>query len=318
VLYLPHAAAACLIERYAGYPTALFRIMGHPVQWMGDLISWLERLLNRKPDDEIEGLLRGGLALVLLLLATALPAYMLQDVLLHLPGGWLVNIVVATAFVAQKSMREHVDDVSRALSSSLAEARISVGKIVGRETTDLDESGIARAALESLAENTSDGIVAPLFWYSLLGLPGIVAYKAINTADSMIGHRSERYQFFGFCAAKLDDLVNLPASRLSALLFAAAACFTSLADGKRALRGAWRDAAKHRSPNAGWPEAALASALGLRFGGPRAYDDGAVDLPWMGDGREAMRRADIARGLALYDRSLWIMFAVLAVLATAL
>ena len=318
MLHLPHATLATLIERYTGYPDALFRIIGHPVQWIGAFIFWLDHSLNINPDDEIEALLRGGVAVILLLGATAFPAYMLQDLLNGIPGGWLINALIATAFIAQKSMRDHVQDVDHALSSSIAAARISVAKIVGRDTTQLDESGIAKAALESLAENTADGIVAPVFWYALLGLPGIVAYKAINTADSMIGHKSDRHLFFGFCAAKLDDLVNLPASRLTALLFAAAAAFTSTDSAKQSLHSAWNDATKHKSPNAGWPEAAMAGALGLKFGGPRAYEDGIVDLPWMGNGRETMARTDIAAGLALYDKSLWIMFAVLALLAIAL
>jgi adenosylcobinamide-phosphate synthase len=318
MLHFPHATLACLIEKYVGYPQGLFKVFGHPVQWIGALITWLDTTLNTKPDDELEGVLRGGLTVLVLLAATVFPAYMLQDILQDITGGWIVNALIATAFIAQKSMRDHVLDVAHALSTSVQAGRTSVAKIVGRETKDLDESGVTKAALESLAENTADGIVAPVFWYALLGLPGLIAYKAINTADSMIGHKSDRYLYFGFCAAKLDDLVNLPASRLTALLFAAAAALTSIEDGKRALQSAWRDAGKHRSPNAGWPEAAMAGALGLRFGGPRNYDDGMIALPWMGEGRETMTRTDIASGLKLYDRALWIMFGLLAVLAVTL
>jgi adenosylcobinamide-phosphate synthase len=316
--YFFEAFFACLIEKFIGYPQGLFKIIGHPVQWIGALISWLDTSLNTKPDDEVEGVLRGGLAVVVLLIATAFPAYMLQDILASLTGGWIVNAIIATAFIAQKSMRDHVVEVQHALSSSITAGRLAVAKIVGRDTTALDESGVAKAALESLAENTADGIVAPVFWYALLGLPGLVAYKAINTADSMIGHKSERFLFFGFCAAKLDDLVNLPASRLTALFFAGAAALSNREAGQRALKTAWADASKHRSPNAGWPEAAMAGALGLRFGGPRNYDEGVVALPWMGDGREYMTRADISNGLKIYDRALWIMLAVLAALAVFL
>jgi adenosylcobinamide-phosphate synthase len=318
MLHLPFAAIAIITERFIGYPPAVFKVIGHPVQWMGDLITFLDTRLNTKPDDELEGLLRGGAALAILLLCTALPAYMLQDVLSRISGGWLINVLVATAFIAQKSMKDHVLEVAHALSSSIAEGRTAVAKIVGRDTTQLDESGITKAALESLAENTADGIVAPVFWYALLGLPGIVAYKAINTADSMIGHKSDRHLFFGFCAAKLDDLVNLPASRLTALFFAGAALLTSKAAAQNALQSAWSDAGKHRSPNAGWPEAAMAGALGLKFGGPRTYDDGMIDLPFMGDGRAEMSRADLTSGLKLYDKSLWIMFAVVELLALTL
>jgi adenosylcobinamide-phosphate synthase len=318
MLFFLEAALAVLVERFVGYPKVLFKVMGHPVQWIGQLITWLDAKLNTKPDDEIEGLLRGGLAVVILLFATALPAYMLQDVLDDAWSGWVANALIATVFIAQKSMRDHVVEVAHALSSSIGAARTSVAKIVGRETKDLDASGVSKAALESLAENTADGIVAPVFWYAVAGLPGLVAYKAINTADSMIGHKSDRYFYFGFCAAKLDDLVNLPASRLTALFFALAALPQNKDAAKSAWDSAWRDAGKHRSPNAGWPEAAMAGALGLRFGGPRAYDDGVVDLPWMGDGRETMSRTDIDAGLKLYDRSLWFMFGLLAVLAILL
>ena len=318
MLHLPHAAIACITERFIGYPPAVFKTIGHPVQWMGDLITWLDTTLNTKPDDEIEGIARGATALTILLLCTALPAYLLQDILTRFSGGWLINVAIATAFIAQKSMKDHVLEVANALSTSLAEGRKAVAKIVGRDTTQLDESGVTKAALESLAENTADGIVAPVFWYALLGLPGIVAYKAINTADSMIGHKSDRHLFFGFCAAKLDDFVNLPASRLTALFFAAAALLTSKAAAQNALQSAWADASKHRSPNAGWPEAAMAGALGLKFGGARSYEDGMIELPVMGSGRADMTRADLTSGLKLYDKSLWVMFAVVELLALTL
>jgi adenosylcobinamide-phosphate synthase len=305
------ALCACLLERLLGYPKSVQKQFGHPVQWIGGVITFLETRLNAAPGEVWEARLRGGAALVLLLLATAFPAYVLERALDSAPGGTVLNILLATTLIAQKSLHDHVKDVELALLDSLAAARGAVAKIVGRDTSQLDESGVAKAALESLAENTSDGIVAPVLWYALLGLPGLVAYKAINTADSMIGHRDARYQHFGSCAAIVDDVVNLPASRLTALLFAGAAGLTSWARGKAALAMAWRDAGKHRSPNAGWPEAAMAGALALRFGGPRSYADGPVDLPWMGDGRETMKRLDIAEGLKLYGGSLKLMWVLL-------
>jgi adenosylcobinamide-phosphate synthase len=311
-------ALAVLVERSLGYPDSVFRIIGHPVQWIGALISWLEERLNTTPHISIEGKLRGAATVVALLAVVVIPAWMLADVLSRFSWGWIVEALIATAFIAQKSMRDHVVDVVHALSSSLAAGRLSVAKIVGRDTTQLDESGVAKAALESLAENTADGIVAPVFWFAVLGLPGLVAYKAINTADSMIGHKSEKYLHFGFAAAKLDDLVNLPASRLTALFFAAAAALNSSNAGKRALIAAWRDAGKHRSPNAGWPEAAMAGAMGVRFGGPRNYEGEHVDLPFMGEGRDQFSSGDITSGLVIYDRSLWIMLAVAIVLAAIL
>ena len=311
-------AFSVVLERFIGFPQALTRSIGHPVQWMGAFIAWLDHRLNATPDDAVEGKWRGAAALAILLVASVLPAWMLQDVLSRYNGGQLVTALIATAFIAQKSLHDHVKAVVHGLSSSLGAGRTEVAKIVGRETAALDESGVAKAALESLAENTADGIIGPVFWYAILGFPGLVAYKAINTADSMIGHKSKRHLHFGFAAAKLDDLINLPAARLTALLFAAAALFTRDGNAAAALNAAWRDAAKHRSPNAGWPEAAMAGALGLRFGGPRIYQGEKLDLPEMGDGRSTLNRHDITRGLELYDTSLWIMLAALVALAIAL
>lgn len=313
------ATLACVVEKFVGYPHALQNTFGHPVQWLGRVISWLDETLNTAPQDETEGRLRGMAALIMLLAVAVVPALIIQRLLLPLPGGWIVDALLATSLIAQKSLRDHVAAVAQGLSRSLEDGRSAVAMIVGRDTAVLDEAGVSRAALESLAENTADGIVAPVFWYAVLGLPGIAAYKAINTADSMIGHLSERHRYFGWASARLDDLVNLPASRLTALFFAGAALLRSGQEAaQRAWRSAWADAGKHRSPNAGWPEAAMAGALGLRFGGPRAYGDEMVDLPWMGDGRDALTRADIATGLALYDTSLWIMTGLLLLLAVVL
>jgi adenosylcobinamide-phosphate synthase len=178
-----------------------------------------------------------------------------------------------------------------------------VARIVGRDTAALDEAGVARAAIESLAENFSDGVVAPVFWMAVLGLPGAALYKAINTADSMIGHRTPRHEAFGFAAARLDDLVNLPASRLAALCLVAAARWQKDASAAAAWRAVRRDASRHRSPNAGYPEAAMAGALGLSLAGPRRYGGVAVDDALMGDGRRDANAADIRRALALYRRA---------------
>jgi adenosylcobinamide-phosphate synthase len=192
-----------------------------------------------------------------------------------------------------------------------------VSAIVGRDPAHLDESGIAKAALESLAENASDGVVAPVFWFAIAGLPGIALYKAINTADSMIGHKSQRYLKFGWAAARLDDLVNLPCSRLSGLLFVAAAGLTNSDSGRAAFTAMMRDAGKHVSPNAGWPEAALAGALGIRLGGPRSYDGRTVDLATMGEGRSQLEANDIRRGLRLYGRALTLLAVAMIVVAIA-
>jgi adenosylcobinamide-phosphate synthase len=213
----------------------------------------------------------------------------------------LLAVLVVAALIAAGSLDQHVRAVATALrTGGLAGGRQSIAKIVGRDPDALDEAAICRAAIESLAENASDGVTAPALWYLAGGLPGMIAYKAINTADSMIGHMSERYLAFGWAAAKLDDLVNLPASRLTGLMFIAAAVVVPGASASSAWQALWRDAGLHRSPNAGWPEAAMAGALGLRLAGPRVYDGVMVDDHWMGDGRAEATVEDIDRALTIY------------------
>jgi adenosylcobinamide-phosphate synthase len=318
VLVFANAALAVIVERYIGYPKAILDAIGHPVIWMGRLISLLDRSINRPAASLPEGRLRGVIALTILMAAAFIPGWIIASLLAQSRVGWIVEALLATSLIAQKSMRDHVLDVRKALNRSLPEARKSVSKIVGRDPSHLDESGVSKAALESLAENASDGIVAPVIWYALLGLPGLAVYKAINTADSMIGHKSEKYLHFGWAAARLDDLVNIPASRLTGLLFAVASRPLDLQESKRLIAIMRRDAPKHGSPNAGWPEAAMAAALGLRFGGPRSYAGERVDLPWMGEGRTTMNRDDIKRGLKLFSRAMWLLLALLLVFAIIL
>lgn len=303
VMVFGRAACALLIERFAGYPQPLFDRISHPVVWIGKLIDWLDKQLNVKGVSPQEGRLRGAVAVLILLAAAFIPSYYVARFLTHWPFGWLAEALLATTLIAQKSLKDHVLAVYDGLGRSLAEGRQKVSLIVGRDPAQLDEAGVSKAALESLAENTSDGIVAPVLWYALLGLPGIAMYKAINTADSMIGHKNEKYQWFGWAAARLDDLVNLPASRLTGYLFAAAepSRFRQIVEVMR------RDAPKHGSPNAGWPEAAMAAALDVRFGGPRSYDGDMVDLPYMGEGRDAITRDDIRRGLGVLSRAMWLL-----------
>src|SRR5262245_7119959 len=302
---------ALLIERFIGYPAGLTRVIGHPVQWIGALISWLDARLN--PQSEPGSRLAGIAALLVLLVVTGGLAVVVALFLHQFPYGWVVEAVVATPFLAQKSLGDHVRAAADGLDRSLAEGRTAVARIVGRDPELLDRSGVARAALESLGENASDGIVAPAFWLALLGLPGIVLYKAINTADSMIGHRSPRYLDFGWAAARLDDLVNLPGARLTALLVAVAAFFSSRASAKAAFTAMLRDAHRHVAPNAGWPESALAGALGVRLGGPRSYGGRHVDLATMGDGKSELDANDIRDGLTLYGDALSLL-ALLALL----
>jgi adenosylcobinamide-phosphate synthase len=246
----------------------------------------------------------GVFTLLLLIAAVGVMTFALARATLALPFGLLVTALVASTFLAQRSLHAHVARVAAALEASgLAASRAAVSHIVGRDTATLDEAGVARAAIESLAENFSDGVVAPAFWMMIAGLPGAAIYKAINTADSMIGHRTPRHAAFGFAAARLDDLVNWPAARLSALLIIAAAGLTPGASAPRAWRAIRRDASRHRSPNAGYPEAAMAGALGLALAGPRVYAGLLVEDAMMGNGRRAAHAVDIRAALALYRRA---------------
>lgn len=247
-----------------------------------------------------------GIAALVILLGVTLTVALALAALCRLAGplALLPLALLASTLLAQRSLYEHVARVAEGLEQEgLAGGRKAVSMIVGRDPESLDEAGVARAALESLAENFSDGVVAPAFWLGLGGLPGGALYKAINTADSMIGHKSPRYLAFGWAAARFDDLVNLPASRLTALLLTAAAALDRQADAGAAWRAVRRDAARHRSPNAGWPEAAMAGALGLRLAGPRVYGAVRVEDGWMGDGRAEATAADVRRALALYRRA---------------
>ena len=309
---------AGLIEAGFGYPARLLDRIGHPVMWIGALLERLERHLNDPSLPEAERRRNGWVALALLLAATALPAFLLQYAVLWLPAPLALVILacLASAFIAQRSLYEHVAAVADALDEGGIEAgRDAVARIVGRDTSALDEAGVARAAMESLAENFSDGVVAPVLWGAVLGLPGMVAYKAINTADSMIGHRTPRHEAFGFAAAKVDDGVNLPASRLAAFFLALAALFHDGADFHRAVETVRRDADTHRSPNAGWPEAAMAGALGLRLSGPRVYHGALTGDEWIGEGREEANSADIRRALGLYRTACTVQIVALGVLA---
>jgi adenosylcobinamide-phosphate synthase len=309
------AVLAMLIELCLGYPQWLSRTIGHPVIWIGSLIGGLDRILNRDNAGPSRRRAGGIVALAIVLALVGLIAFVVQHELLGLPFGLVAAALIASTLIAQRSLYRHVADVAAALESGdIAASRAAVSHIVGRDTAGLDASGVARAAIESLAENFSDAVVAPVLWLAIAGLPGAALYKAVNTADSMIGHRSERYAAFGWAAARLDDLVNLPASRLTALLLIAAAALNRPGAATEAWRTVWLDAPRHRSPNAGYPEAAIAGALRLSLAGPRSYDGVRVDDAVMGGGRWTADAADIRRALALYRRADAILIAVLAVL----
>lgn len=315
------ALIAMLIELCFGYPEQLLRVIGHPVTWIGRLIGMLDRTLNRETDGPGRRRAAGAAALLVLLMIVGIAAFVIQQALLRLSFGLLVTGLLASSLLAQRSLYRHVADVAVALDKEgVAAARIVVARIVGRDTAELDAAAIARAAIESLAENFSDAIVAPVLWMIIGGLPGAVLYKAINTADSMVGHRTPRHAAFGWAAARLDDLVNMPASRLSALLLVAAATVSGHETAGDAWRAVRRDAARHRSPNAGYPEAAMAGALGLSLAGPRVYDSVRVDDAVMGDGRRDTGAADIRNALALYrfaDAILIVLLVIAAVFVIA-
>jgi adenosylcobinamide-phosphate synthase len=283
---------------------------------MGALLAGLERRLNRPALGFSVRRAFGVLALVLYLGVVGVCAALVSS---FAPSGavsFAALAILASVLPAQQSLDRHVRAVAEGLEQGgLAAGRAAVAKIVGRNPATLDEAGVARAALESLAENFSDGVVAPLFWIALGGLTGGALYKAVNTADSMIGHKTERFFAFGWAAARLDDLVNLPASRIAALWLIAAAALSPEASAREAWRTVARDARRHRSPNAGWPEAAMAGALGVRLAGPRVYGETRIDDPFMGDGRAKATAADIRRGLALFRRAAAIEIAALGVLA---
>ena len=305
-----------MIELCAGYPQALLRAIGHPVTWIGRLIAALDRLLNRDRSDRHLRRGAGIVAILLLLAIVGSITFVVERELLRLPFGLIVVAVIASTLIAQRSLHRHVADVATALEQGgVIAGRAAVAKIVGRDPETLDAAGVARAAIESLAENFSDAVVAPVLWMAIAGLPGAALYKAINTADSMIGHRTPRHEAFGWAAARLDDLVNLPASRLSALLLVAAAALNKSASAAAAWRAVLRDASRHRSPNAGYPEAAMAGALGLSLAGPRVYGGVTIDDATMGDGRRDATAADIRRALTLYRYADAMLIALVAAIA---
>jgi adenosylcobinamide-phosphate synthase len=314
-------ATALICDRLFGDPDWLWSRLPHPAVLFGRMIATLDRLLNREDRPDIERRLAGVLVVAFILIPAITAGLLLAGLVRALPGhplaGLLAEAVLASIFLAHKSLIDHVGAVAAALrSGGVAAGREAVARIVGRDVSDLEEPAIARAAIESLAENIADGVVAPAFWYCIAGLPGLIAYKAVNTADSMIGYRSKQHEAFGWPAARLDDLLNwIPARLSAALIVAAASCRGNC---KPALKAALDDAAKHASPNAGWPEAASAGALGLALGGPRRYGDEEIDGVWLNP--KGSRKADpasIEQAIALINRAWLGLLIVSLVLALA-
>jgi adenosylcobinamide-phosphate synthase len=293
--------AALVLDAVVGDPAAVFRRLPHPVALMGAMIGQLEQRLNRQDFCDCDRRL-GGIATIVVVVGIAAGVGTLVD-RLAAGSAWgvLAEVVVLTVLLAQRSLYDHVAAVATALDrEGLAGGREAIRHIVGRDPASLDEAGVGRAAIESLAENFSDGVVAPVFWFLALGLPGICAYKAVNTLDSMIGHKSDRYRAFGWAAARLDDAANLVPARLAGLLIAIAGALTPRASGRDALVIMVRHARKHRSPNAGWPEGAMAGALDLSLAGPRRYGGELVEDTWIGEGSEEAGADEIRRALGLF------------------
>lgn len=304
---------AFAVDAAVGDPERLYRKVPHPVALLGRLISAGDVRLNRQGAARPTLIAVGAVFVLSILLVAGAVGWVLALLAAALPGGWLVEALLVSSLLAGRGLYRHVAAVADGLAASLAAARAAVGHIVGRDPDSLDSAGVARAAVESLAENFSDGVVAPAVWYLLLGLPGLCAYKALNTLDSMIGQRGPRYEAFGKAAARLDDAANLLPARLSGLLFVAAAALLPGASARGAWRALRRDAPKHRSPNAGWQEAAVAGALGFALAGPRTYGAETVEDHWMGDGTAALTAESVARALRLYLAACALLAALLAV-----
>lgn len=304
-IWLP--AVALAVEACVGYPQALHARIAHPVVWIGKLIEVLERRWNHPARSDVTRRTLGIVTMMIVAGSAAAVGYGIQVGAQQLPFGTIIVVLVATLGLAQRSLYAHVRDVLRPLASEdLSAARQAVSKIVGRDTAQLTSSGVAAAAIESLAESFNDGIVAPAFWLAVGGLPGLFAYKALNTADSLIGHREPRWRAFGWAAARADDVANLLPARLAGLLIVMA--------GGGGLRVMWRDAPRHASPNAGWPEAAMAGALGVELGGAATYEGVVHERPLFGAGRRA-DVADLRRALQIYLEACALLWALALALA---
>lgn len=308
---------ALLIDRIFGDPRIIWQNIPHPIVLYGAAITFFDKRLNRK---SVKPSLRKvyGCFAILILMTIVFFVGVFVSILLRQMGvlGTIVEAVLASIFLAQKSLVDHVSDVARAFQQrSLEKARHAVSMIVGRETDSLDENGVCRAAIESIAENSSDGVVAPAFWFLILGFPGLFCYKMLNTADSMIGYKNPRYKDFGWGAARLDDIANyLPARLTCGIIIVALYFFDTYAAAKRAFGVIMQDARFHRSPNAGFPECAFAGGLDIQLSGPRIYDGVRGEEPFQNvDGKQACPK-DISRAIRLFQQSMTVLFFVILIL----
>jgi len=311
--------AGLAVEAAAGPIPILFRLVPHPVVLVGRLTDALARRLNRPERGETARRVRGMVTVLAVVALAGAAGAGLQLATDHLRAGPVIAVIAVWVLVAQRDLHDHVARVAGALGEGVEPARAAVSHLVGRSPEALDGHGVARAAIESLAENLNDAVVAPVFWTVVAGLPGLCVYKAVNTMDSMIGHRTPALRSFGWAAARLDDAMNLVPARLAGLMIVLAAGLARPRDGWPALRVMLRDAGKHRSPNAGWPEAAMAGALGLALGGPRRYPELVVREPWLGaEGRARAEPGDIAKALRVYRAACLVHAGLIAVLALSL
>jgi adenosylcobinamide-phosphate synthase len=311
---------ALLLDAMFGEFGPLFRMLPHPVALIGGLVGWFDRRLNRQTRPARTRLMRGIVVTFLMLGLAVATGWLLHDLAARVPQGWIIEVLAVTLLLAQRSLFDHVRAVARALDQQgLVGGRAAVALIVGRDPETLDTHGVARAAIESLAESFADGVVAPVFWYLLFGLPGLLVYKTINTMDSMIGYRTPRHEAFGRCAARFDDVMNYLPARIAAVLIVLASVFVPRGRPLSSLRVMARDGGKHRSPNAGWPEAAMAGALGVALSGPRSYHGTTTNQPWVGGEFSAQIGVrEIRRGLYLFAVACLLEAVIVAVMVSVL
>lgn len=302
---MTHAFAlgfALLLDAVMGEPEWLWSRLPHPAVVMGRVIGWLDHRLNTGPDRKKMGAIAtAALVFGAIVLGLALAQF-----------GPLIEIIVAAMLLAQRSLASHVTAVADALRLSVGNGRLVVARIVSRDCREMSPSQVARAAIESASENLSDGIIAPAFWFLVAGLPGLLVYKVINTADSMIGYRNEQYKDFGWAAARADDVLNLIPARLTGLMIAT---LSRQLDQWRAIT---KDARRHRSPNAGWPEAAMARALGVALAGPRSYDGQMQPLAWVnGEANQNIGADEIDKSVSILWRVWWLTLGLVIIVGLA-
>ncbi len=311
--------AALIMDWFLGEPKLVWNRIPHPVVLIGKAVTLADDRLNIQSDTDDEKIKKGSIAIAILIIASLGFALVLQIFLQKIGAiGIALEAVIVFVFIAQRSLYDHVEAIQSALQSGgLKEGRKAVALIVGRDPNFLDKTGVCRAAIESLAENFSDGVVAPAFWYAVFGLPGLFAYKIINTADSMIAYKNEKYLHFGRTTAIIDDLANWLPARISVFLIAAG---SGVINGLKAMRNSvsvtLRDAGLHRSPNAGWPESAMAGGANIALGGPRQYANETVDQAFINAaGKRKLEVSDISKTLKIFSASCFAGWVIIGILA---